>query len=83
MVRQAPQPEAFSLFVFVCGEDYQALSALCKRILNAMHNTQVVATLQAHDHQINQPTLPLTELAGRVILHIVVLFDQLPDASPR
>lgn len=46
-------------------------------ILNATHNAQIIASLQAHNHQVNQPAFSVAQMACGVMLHILVLLNQL------
>ena len=59
------------------------MPALCERILDTMHNAKIIAALQTHNDQINQPALPFAQMACGVILHIIMLLDQLLDAGSR
>jgi hypothetical protein len=75
LIEHPTEPEALSGVIFMGRKNCQAMPALFKGILDAMHNTQIIPTFQAHNDQVDQPALALPQVARSVILYIIVLLD--------
>src|SRR6202521_3340501 len=57
LIEQAAQPQTLARLLLIGGEDDEAVAALFERVLDAVHDSNVVAALETHDHQVDQVAL--------------------------